>query len=331
MNAKARGTASPMVQPDGDLERRTIARILKIPDACRWFCVRLPDVARYGLQGELLQRLLDRRLPHAGRGDDVLFDTLDLQNLALSLRTYPYWQAVRLLGKSLNNVKWLESGLCEVNLEWSCPELRHQGDCLFSPTKDALRQFGADGWDAANAGTKRIEVRLPDADYCFGSSLAPLVEQARRMVFHKLPHQLARDLGFLAETGLADCRLATRRLLQVAAEAGLASRPACGFFISVFPDYHVWPEIQVDDAWRAADPFYLHTLHEWGVVDSESWPLQRSPSRFLWRIATSPSYVPLVMHGEQRANISLSMLRLPQDSVAATGEDGGRADSLSSQ
>lgn len=327
MNAKARETAHPTSKSNGNLELRVMEKILTIPDEYRWFRVRLPQVAKYGLQGELLEGLLDGGLPHAGRGSDILFDILDLQNIALNLRTYPYWHAVRLLGKSLNNAKWIDSDICEIKLDWSCPKPGHQGDCFFSPTQEAVRLFGDDGWDAANAGGKRIEVHLLDADYYFGDSLLPLVDEARRMEFHKLPDQLAEDLGFLAETGLADCRLATCRLLQVAAEAGLTARPACGFFISVFPDYHVWPEIQANDDWKAADPFFLNTLREWEVVDPESWPLLRSPRRVLWRMAARSSYLPFIMHNERRAKVSLSLRRLPKASFASTEKDGGRADS----
>lgn len=131
----------------------------------------------------------------------------------------------------------------------------------------------------------RAEVRLPGGPPTYfdldgsGSGLRILFDAAGELTFHFLPEELSEDLGFLRETGLANCYSAGRHLAALGTEAGLARRPAFGLFVSPpFSNRHAWIEIAVDGRRLPTDPFFVRTLTEWGLLDPQAWPPHRAPS-----------------------------------------------------
>jgi len=305
------------------LEKQAVEDVRKVPNKYRAFVIDLRRAAEiYGVKDGLLQRLLDLGFPHSKSRGEFLFDVLDLQNVTLRLRIRsPFWDALNLWSRPLRNPMLLEGSACELRMVWTCPELGHEGGCHFTPVGEALRSIGEGGWSSMHEGSKRIEVHLEDGDHYFDDRFTPVLDEAQRMIFHKLPWQLSHDLGFLSEAGLADCGLATRRLLRIAMETDLIARPACGFFVGApFPAPHMWLEIHSNGEWRAADPFFLNTLHNWGIMDPNSWPIRRSPRHVLWRVASAiESSMPLIEHNGQLAKVELLARHIVRSSVSDQG------------
>lgn len=114
-----------------------------------------------------------------------------------------------------------------------------------------------------------------------------LVTEVRRFEFHHVPDELTRDLAFLADTGITDCRLATHFLYTRGRELGLDIRKAAGIFLSrPFSNLHCWIELKAAGGWHAADPFFLTALSRWGLLDPMEWPVNRSPRGAYWKLGT---------------------------------------------
>ena len=163
--------------------------------------------------------------------------------------------------------------------------------------------------NAAGEGIFVLRGRPAADGYDFTDSIAAVVSAAERLRFHFIPADLYSDLRFLQSTGLANCQSAALHLCQVAAEHGLAARPAMGLFVSVpFSVRHVWLEIAADGAWRPADPFFLKTLAEWDVIGAQDCPLSRSPGFPLLRLAASALRdLPLILHNGDPAPLETSL------------------------
>jgi hypothetical protein len=281
------------------LAREVVSRVLHIPDRYRDFSV-LPVAARrvYGIGDAALSMLLDLGLPCRGAGEDAAFDPLDLENTALALGL-PSSQmaAMRLWSRSLTGTQVVDRRLCEMTLSLNCPGAGHEGDCDFSLSPPLAAAMGRDEHLAEHHVVTRVAMSSGIHD--FDESFDAVAEEAQRLVFHRIPGALASDLGFLRETGLADCRTASRRLIEVATATGYEARPASGFFIGApFPCTHAWFDLWVDERWIAADPFFLHTLHRWGILSPADWPVRRSPQGIVWRLELAHELtMPLVRHG----------------------------------
>jgi hypothetical protein len=84
-------------------------------------------------------------------------------------------------------------------------------------------------------------------------------------------------------------------------------RPSAGFLVAEpFLADHTWFDVKVDGRWIPADPFFLNTLHHWGVLDSDEWPLHVAPRNVLWRLSSTMTANALVRHAGGIAAISLS-------------------------
>ncbi|MFF9350159.1 transglutaminase domain-containing protein [Streptomyces sp. NPDC014734] len=278
-----------------------VAKVLLVPGRYRRFSVPRTAARReYGVNGELLDKLLDLGMPSHGTGADITFDSLDLENIALDLRL-PSSQvaAMRLWARSLTGPKVPRLGLCEITLSLNCPEPGHRGNCGFSLSSHLAERMDA----PRHPESEQLSFQFfaPAENHDFDADFTPVVSEARSLTFHRIPDELVTDMGFLKETGLADCRSASRRLLDVAEDAGYAARPAAGFFLGApFPCTHAWFEVRVGERWQAADPFFLDTLHHWGILSPEDWPLTRSPKRIVWRIESEHELsMPLIRHGKR--------------------------------
>lgn len=315
----AESPAEP-TEPSINLMRQITRRVLKVPGKYREFTVNAAGAARgFGIGDNLLDGLLTLGLPYETRGAALFFDILDLENLAVGLRTRSlYWHALKMWGSVLRDRRTPWASTCEVELTWTCPQPGHAGDCSFTPVADPLRDSEVQAVITSGEGALRLHARLSQDDTEFGDLLSPVVDRAVELDFHRLPWPLADDPAFAEATGLADCRLATRHLLRVAEAAGLTVRPAAGFFMGIpYPTPHSWLEVRTKGGWRSADPFFLHTLQVWGLADPAQWPVHRSPCDLLWR--TSDRFaesLPLIMHGEAVAAVKVKVRRTPRAQTA---------------
>lgn len=286
-----------------------LKRVLTVPDRYRAFSVRRADAYRkFGLEDELVADLLDLGLPHRGVGDDMSFDALDLENVGSGLALLsPQRIIMKKWSRSLSADMQMHRGSYELRISWACPDPGHEGACDFTAGEhvSALAKVGPSGlpWGGAITG---LAEPLHDV-HEFGPEFDQVTAAARKLVFHRLPTGLGDDLGYLGATGLADCRLGTMHLMQIARGLGMSTRPASGFFVGApFPAWHVWFEVLVGDRWIAADPFFLNTLAGWGLIDADDWPLDHSPRNVLLRVMSSASYgASLVKHNGEDLHISV--------------------------
>ncbi len=266
-----------------------IERLARIPHRYRRFAVPAARAGqKYRIPPALLARLLELGLPHVDGAGGAVFDREDLKTVVLMLGLpSPKRAALTAMARAL-----AAGSLPEVRrtltVQGYCPQPGHPGDCVFA-LAPALCAAGA---RPTGAHAYEVKVRLPGGRRHFELSPAErrLFAEVSRFQFHHVPYELNRDLGFLAETGLADCTLANHFLATRGRELGVAVRPASGLFLAQpFADRHYWVELRRGDEWLPADPFYLTALVRWGVLSEEDWPPHRSPLGAYWRLDLAPA------------------------------------------
>lgn len=284
-----------------------VARIRTVGDQHRNFSVLRGDIQRqYGIDDDLAETLLGLGLPHRRSGGELLFDALDLANVASDLDLeWPERVLLRRWSRSLRVGRQHERGAYEILLSWRCPAPGHAGACRFTLRPIAAAMMPGDLSELLTGSSLAGRAEPLNQAHDFGSSLDEVVAAARRLTFHRIPEAFVEDLSYVTDTGLADCRLANMYLRKIAEGAGLAVRSAAGLFVGApFPSRHVWFEVLVSDRWIAADPFFLHTLTCWGLIRGEEWPLNHSPRNVLVRLATLPTVGgPLILHDGQPAPV----------------------------
>ncbi|HEY0001747.1 MAG TPA: transglutaminase domain-containing protein [Actinoplanes sp.] len=273
-----------------DEVRGIVERIRLVPDAMRTFSQTSTAATRtHRIRPELLAHLLDLGLPHRTDGGELSFDEFDLSNVGVALdlpcarRMAMRWWAKALAGMVPGN-----RTVYSVDSTASCPSPGHPGPCPFVLEPRVVEAMRAGSLREHAPGRYSFDVELTGRTHHFGAAFAPLVERAKAMRFHLLPinHPMAFDLGLLAETGLADCRLATKALARLADELRLPVRPAIGYLMAPpYPQAHGWIEFKEEGRWWPADPFLLNALAGWGIVDPGLWPPDRSPEGLLWRLS----------------------------------------------
>lgn len=284
-----------------------VARIHTVGDQHRNFSVVRADLQhQYGIDDDLAETLLDFGLPHRGTGDGLLFDPLDLANVASDLLLEcPERVLLRRWSRSFGAGLRHEHGAYEIQLNWLCPAPGHAGACRFTVGPLTAAMMPGELPELLTGSSLAARVEPLNQAYDFGSTLDEVVAASRRLTFHRIPEALVEDLSYLADTGLADCRLANMYLRKLSENAGLAVRPAAGLLVGVpFPARHVWFEVLVGHRWMPADPFFLNTLTCWGLMRGEEWPLNHSPRNILVRLATLPTVGgPLILHDGQPARV----------------------------
>jgi hypothetical protein len=266
-----------------------VERLARIPDRYRrctvsrsraWRAYRVPD--------ELLADLLDAGMPHEDGADGPTFDREDLKTVVLMLGLpSPKRAALVAMARALAAGAAAPRVRRTVTVRAYCPGRGHPGACRFAVAPALGATPVGDPPDQAFAR----EVLLRGGEFRFALSAAErqLLAEAARLRFHHVPYELNQDLGFLAETGLADCTLANRFLTVRGRELGVAVREATGLFLSrPFADRHFWIELRRGDEWLPADPFFLTALVRWGVLDERSWPAHRSPLGAYWKLPLGP-------------------------------------------
>jgi hypothetical protein len=263
-----------------------IARVLRVPDSCRNFTVDKSALARqYGIDEALLSQLEDLGLPSRNRR----FDRLDLDNIGLALRL-PCARNTAMRGWSRSLAERSTRPLAEelVVRAW-CPSPGHLGKCGFALAPELVDALVTQGPQQGSGMWFRLRAQLTTSTWIFGPPFTDLFEQVLPLQFHLIPPPLAKDLGFLAGTGLADCELATRFLVRQADALGLPVRAASGIFIArPYPVEHYWIECRgADGQWLAADPFLLMALRRWGIIEGPDWTPDWSLQSVLWCTATT--------------------------------------------
>ncbi|WP_406120419.1 hypothetical protein OIE52_50785 [Streptomyces canus] len=287
-----------------------IEHIRRVPDSFRVFTVTEELTWRfYQLPPSLLEQLLDEGLPVRTGADGLTFDRKDLENLSLALRTSsPQLSGLRLMAAALAAGESGTGPVRTVELTARCYDPSHPGDCRFELLPGVRSSPEVMDLQTLARNRHRVRLRLrgrPPVRLSFGGMKTDLLDFLPRTRFHHLPADLASDLGFMRETGLADCRLACRYLVARGEECGVLIRPASGLFVSrPFSAVHSWVEVFQDDEWLPADPFFLTALARWGLIDGADWPADRSPTGVCWKVS-SLYEEPLVSDRRHRAPVSL--------------------------
>jgi hypothetical protein len=286
---------------DAAVVRAAVDRLRQVPDAHRRFAQPEPGLARqYGIGPALLAQLLDCGLPHRGSGTGRRYDGMDLENLGLALALGPRWRAMRWWSDSLSKLDIGDDAEYRIGLAARCPEPGHDGPCTFALAPQLRAAAGPSAVREVTPGSYAFDLRIAGGHRFFGEPFTPLVEAATALRFHLLPTSLADDLGFLAATGLADCRLASRHLVGLGERFGMGVRVREGMFLAVpYPVWHSWVEFHTGDGWFAADPFLLGAFRRWNITDPDQWPPNRSPHAMLWPLPET--HFVKVTHGSSGA------------------------------
>jgi hypothetical protein len=272
---------------DQEAVKSVVERILLVPGKYRNFNISVQMAGElYCVSGDLLDQLLDLGLPHVGSGKDRRFNAADLENVgnALGLH-FPGWRALRLLAITFGGMRSPGAEISyQVRASSKCPDPQHDGPCAVAPSPSLLSS-GAQVLDCDSSGVT-AQVNLPAFSQPLGTAIEPLVEIAKALTFHLIPNELMADVGFAAETGLADCRLSTAVLFANRGLIDLPVRTARGMIMSVpFMMRHTWPEIYVDARWKSIDPFFLNMLARWLIIDARICPPDTPTENVYWGIS----------------------------------------------
>jgi hypothetical protein len=284
-----------------------VARVRRVPDLYRRYTEPVAAATReHLLDTGLLEQLVELGLPVSGRGDGMLFDPLDLANVALTLgRPTPRLVTMRGWRSALLRAAGGTAVDFHLRVRPRCPASVHGPECDLAVAPE-LAARGAMAGPPRRAEPHHWSLRIDprgDAEELTGAA-RELVTLLAGVDFHLLPVELSEDLGFLREQRLSDCRLAARFLLDAAAARGLPVRESFGFIVaSPFATAHSWVELRTGDRWVSADPLTLKALADCGLLDARDWPLWRSPGAALWRLGDG--LVPLVTRDGRSVPVSL--------------------------
>jgi hypothetical protein len=277
--------------------QEVVDRIRRVPSTWRQYTVTADDLYRIHRVDPALQaRLLDAGLPCKGAGDDRLFDQLDLENLGLGLRLGPRWRIMRWWSEALSEHERFTAETYRIRIPLDCPAPSHSGECAFELDPALVQELGPNDIRPDGVEGFCLDVaRGPLTPFHLGAEFDGLITDAAALHFHMLPNELTRDNGFVAETGLADCRSASRHLIRRGGWSKDRVKALGGLFIGVpLPTWHIWLHVQVDGQWHSADPFLLATFARWGIVDPTRWPPGRSIDGLT--LAVDPAHFQAVGH-----------------------------------
>lgn len=256
---QARLTGPPGEEP----LRRVLGRLSLVPDRFRIFREDAGDAQRmHGIGARLLDTLTGLGLPHAPAGDGPRYDTLDLANVSLALALpSPRFMAMRGWSAAIRTAASSAPGRYVVTVEPNCRRQAHDGPCTVetAPELRAQPEFRRSR-EGAITLTRYVHGRTA----CVYPEVSGLIGLAGPLHFHLLPDELSSDVGFLRETGLADCGIAARYLAQEAAAMGLTARRSFGLFVAVpYSVPHFWIDLSLDGSWVPFDPLLLTALTGW--------------------------------------------------------------------
>lgn len=287
-----------------------LARVRLVPDRYREFRRDRAEAARlHRVDAALLGTLHELGLPHARDAHgEPRYDELDLANISLALRL-PSARLLAMRGwrNALESAAAGVPTVYHVDIQPRCPCPPHDGACDFELAPELPAAVPPGEGHPVGAGFIVTRPVLGGTAELSGAARA-VTEAVAPLRFHFIPLELSTDLGFVRDTGLADCILANRVLVRAAREAGVPARLSYGIFLSApYSINHCWAEFPVDGRWVAFDPHLLTTLGRLGLLDPARWPPYRSIGDAAWRIHGDDAA--LIRHGDRRAVLSLPTTR----------------------
>jgi hypothetical protein len=264
-----------------------------VPMSARRFRVRAADVPTlYRIDRTVLAAATDAGLPRVGEGDDALYDSEDLMNLALYLPLKTFQRGAMRFWARLLDLPAEEQRTYQISYRATCPTPGHPGRC-------AITFLGTNGKRVQTAGSR-------PAEHAFTAVLRsdwpdlppPLAELAVEMAgvrFVRLPNAIRWNTDFCLANGIADCAGAALLLAERGAKRGWESRVRLGLIVA--PPYsmpHFWAEFRVDGRWLPCDPGLVTAMVGWGVLAPGRWPPERPPGALLAGVTST--YTGLVLH-----------------------------------
>jgi hypothetical protein len=293
--------------------RSAVALIDKVPGKFRVY-EQSPEMAKsaHGISPQQLEALLDCGLPHQISGGVPLLDELDLANASFHLGL-PSARSMAFRGwaGSLRTISKARSATYSISFRAQCPRPGHTGYCSLTQPSQIASAIGL-------ASTRfpppefSCEFTTGKPSVLLASPFRNLMESLGDIKYHLLPNELHEDIGFLEDSGLADCPLAAEFLVNAGAAHGMRVRKSFGIFASTpFSVPHFWAEVDVDGEWHAVDPHLLRMLGLRGLIEPGTWPAFRTLGGAVWRLADRD--LPLALHNGSEVPCSMPTQRTTVD------------------
>ncbi|WP_434441753.1 hypothetical protein [Lentzea sp. E54] len=293
--------------------RAVVDRVSRVPDRYRVFDRDTHTAHRvFGLGAEVLSVLLDLGFPCRGQNGERSFDELDLTNASLALRLpSPRYLAMRGWPQTFRSSSESRPIRYDVTISAGCGFTEPGHGCDFRPAAGLGQEVSAGRFTLRReVGGSGDAVEVPAA-------LERLFSEVSRLHFHVLPVALYRDLGFLEETSLANCDLASLHVARRAEQEGWEARRCFGLLLSSpYSAEHFWPEVRLDGVWTAFDPHTINSLVRWQVLAPGEVPLAQPLNDAFHRVAGD--WVDLVQDAGRPARLSLLTRRQPLDDAEGT-------------
>ncbi|MFD8009821.1 transglutaminase domain-containing protein [Streptomyces sp. NPDC059762] len=302
--------AEPPSEPPSEFPTpaRVLAPLLRIPASRRHFRLPLPALEKeYGMGAPLVVELTALGLPRRETPDGPLFDENDVASVSLHLRLPSARRAV--MAFWLRTLRRLtapgDPPVHRVDVTVGCPDPGHDGVCRYEAD---LGDGGAGGVFETGPGPQRVLVSLTlggaERPRELPSVLRKLCEEFRDVDYYLLPGDAAAEPDLLRRTGMADCVLISRALVDAARARGIEARLSGGLLVAVpFSSTHTWAECRVDGVWLPVDPLLPKALASWGVPGAELWSPTLSPVGLFHRLGGAP--LRPVTHGGTPCGASL--------------------------
>ncbi|MFJ6610141.1 transglutaminase domain-containing protein [Streptomyces sp. NPDC091289] len=297
-----------MTIPDEGLPpERIIASLLRIPNSHRVFSLPIEALEKtHGITIEIARELIDAGIPFHAAADGPLLDENDVASASLYLRLPSARRSMMTFWlRALHRLRTAHAPSAHrVEVTAACPDPGHDGPCAYGVALDdgPRSVCRADRPESVRLGTLRTPPggrprELPTV-------VRDLLRDFHHVDYYRLPRETTRDSGFLRRTGMADCTLMARALVDEGLRHGLNARFAAGLIIAVpFSTAHTWAEFEVDGAWLPADPLLPRALSAWGVPKAGDWPVTLAPNGLFHRLAGAPR--DMVTHAGRACGVSL--------------------------
>ena len=269
---------------DPDRAAELVGLVRRVPSRLRRFsATEAAARTRHRIDAGLLDRLIGHGLPVVAAGGLRLFDDYDLANISLHLGlTSVRRRALRSWAGALRAAPG--SGRA-IGYAPSCPAPGHTSPCRFGLLVPGGRRVGRAGGGDGVTSLHTLTVRPRTAWPELPSAVAELLAEPSGLHFFLLPETLRWDLGFLRDSGLADCGGATRLCVREGRRRGLDVRFSFGLLVAKpYSTPHCWAEFRVDDVWVPVDPLLVSVLCRWGGLPAREWPPTRSPGALFTRL-----------------------------------------------
>lgn len=253
-----------------------VGRIGRVPDRYREFTATQADARwRHGIDAGLLGALTDLGVPCDHTAGVSRYDELDLANVSLCLKLpSPRFLVMRGWAAAIRARASALPTTYTVTVGALCRHRSPDDPCSLEPSP---RLRGRPGFSAPGQGPLTLTQQVPGREPRVYAELADFTAMIRDVRFHLLPGGLREDIGFLRESALGDCALASAYLVAEAASLGLVARSSYGLFLSApYSIAHTWFDLYLDGEWVSFDPHLLNLLTGWGLIDAEQWPPYRS-------------------------------------------------------